>query len=278
MLEEIWNTFFSSELLCCLGDCLKLQIDINCDLGEGYGAFRVGADAEIMPHITSANIACGFHAGDPITMAQTINVAKKNEVAVGAHPGYPDLLGFGRREMQLTSLEVKDYTIYQISALQGFAKVAGVGLQHVKPHGALYNTAAKDEETSEGIVEAVKALDNRLIVLAPPKSVLAKVAVEAGLRVGYEFFADRAYNPDGSLVSRKQPNSIVEEAGKVVERVVNVIEGKTVLAINGEVVNLGEVHTICVHGDTPTAVRLVEALKKGLVKAGIEVKPLGSFL
>ena len=257
---------------------MKLQIDINCDLGEGYGAFRVGADAEIMPHITSANIACGFHAGDPITMAQTINVAKKNEVAVGAHPGYPDLLGFGRREMQLTSLEVKDYTIYQISALQGFAKVAGVGLQHVKPHGALYNTAAKDEETSEGIVEAVKALDNRLIVLAPPKSVLAKVAVEAGLRVGYEFFADRAYNPDGSLVSRKQPNSIVEEAGKVVERVVNVIEGKTVLAINGEVVNLGEVHTICVHGDTPTAVRLVEALKKGLVKAGIEVKPLGSFL
>jgi UPF0271 protein len=257
---------------------LKLQIDINCDLGEGYGAFKVGADAEIMPHITSANIACGFHAGDPITMAQTINVAKKHEVAVGAHPGYPDLLGFGRREMQLTSMEVKDYTIYQISALQGFARVAGVGLQHVKPHGALYNTAAKDEETSEGIVEAVKALDNRLIVLAPPKSVLAKVAVEAGLRVAYEFFADRAYNPDGSLVSRKQPNSIVEEPGKVVERVANVIERKTVLAINGEVVNLGEVHTICVHSDTPTAVRLVEALKKGLVKAGIEVKPLGSFL
>lgn len=257
---------------------MKLQIDINCDLGEGYGAFKVGADAEIMPHITSANIACGFHAGDPITMAQTINVAKKHEVAVGAHPGYPDLLGFGRREMQLTSLEVKDYTIYQISALQGFAKVAGVGLQHVKPHGALYNTAAKDEETSEGIVQAVKAFDNKLIILAPPKSVLAKVAVEAGLRVAYEFFADRAYNPDGSLVSRKQPNSIVEEAGKVVERVVNVIAKKTVLAINGEVVNLGEVHTICVHGDTPTAVRLVEALKKGLVKAGIEVKPVGSFL
>jgi UPF0271 protein len=211
-------------------------------------------------------------------MAQTINVAKKHEVAVGAHPGYPDLLGFGRREMQLTSMEVKDYTIYQISALQGFARVAGVGLQHVKPHGALYNTAAKDEETSEGIVEAVKAFDNRLIVLALPNSVLAKVAVEAGLRVAYEFFADRAYNADGSLVSRKQPNSIVEEAGKVVERVVNVIAEKTVLAINGEVVDLGEVHTICVHGDTPTAVRLVEALKKGLVKAGIEVKPLGSFL
>jgi UPF0271 protein len=257
---------------------LKLQIDINCDLGEGYGAFKVGADAEIMPHITSANIACGFHAGDPITMAQTINVAKKHKVAVGAHPGYPDLLGFGRREMHLSSLEVKDYTIYQISALQGFAKVAGVGLQHVKPHGALYNTAAKDEETSEGIVEALKVFDNRLIVLAPPKSVLAKVAVEAGLRVAYEFFADRAYNADGSLVSRKQPNSIVEEAGKVVERVVNVIAKGTVLAINGEGVNLGEVHTVCVHGDTPTAVRLVKALKKGLVKAGIEVKPLGSFL
>ena len=257
---------------------MKLQIDINCDLGEGYGAFKVGADAEIMPHITSANIACGFHAGDPITMAQTINIAKKHGVAVGAHPGYPDLLGFGRREMRLTSLEVKDYTIYQIGALRGFAKVAGVGLQHVKPHGALYNTAAKDEETSEGIAEAVKAFDKGLIVLAPPKSVLAKAAVEAGLRVAYEFFADRAYNPDGSLVSRKQPNSMVEDAGKVVERVVNVIEEKTVLAINGQVVNLGEVHTICVHGDTPTAVRLVEALKKGLVKAGIEVKPVGSFL
>jgi len=257
---------------------LKLQIDINCDLGESYGAFRVGNDARIMPHITSANIACGFHAGDPTTMAQTINLAKKHSVAFGAHPGYADLLGFGRREMQLTSEEVKNYTIYQISALQGFAKAAGASLQHVKPHGALYNKAAKDEETSKGIVGAVKALDDKLIIFAPPKSVLANVAVDSGLRIAYEVFADRAYNADGSLVSRKQPNAIIKEPRRVVERAVNIVMKKAVLASNSEVVNLGEVHTICVHGDTPSAVRLVEALKKGLIKAGVEVKPAGSFV
>jgi len=257
---------------------LRFQVDINCDLGEGYGAFRVGNDAEIMPQITSANVACGFHAGDPTTMAQTITLAKKHNVAVGAHPGYPDLLGFGRREMQLTSEEVKNYAIYQISALQGFARAAGVSLQHVKPHGALYNTAAKDEETSRGIVRAVRALDDKLIIFAPPTSVLARVAVDAGLRVAYEFFADRAYNTDGSLVSRKQSDALVEEPRKVVERAIRVIMEKTVSAANGRVVNLGEVHTICVHGDTPNAARLVETLKKGLIKAGIEVKPAGSFI
>ncbi|HVP15796.1 MAG TPA: 5-oxoprolinase subunit PxpA, partial [candidate division Zixibacteria bacterium] len=227
---------------------------------------------------TSANIACGFHAGDPVTMARTVSLAKKNNVAIGAHPSYPDIMGFGRREMQLSPEEVMSCTIYQIGALQGFAKAAGVSLQHVKPHGALYNTASEDEETSKGVVEAVRALDDELIVLAPPKSVLAKVAVEAGLRVALEFFADRAYNADGSLVSRRQPNAIVKEPREVVERVVNVIKEKKVLATNGKVVTLGEVHTICVHGDTPAAVTLVETLKKALIKAGIEVKPLGSFV
>lgn len=144
------------------------RIDINCDLGEGYGAFRVGNDAGIMPNITSANIACGFHAGDPVTMGKTVSLAKKNNVAIGAHPSYPDIMGFGRREMQLTPEEVMSCTIYQIGALQGFAKAAGVSLQHVKPHGALYNTAAKDEETSKGVVEAVRALNDKLIILAPP--------------------------------------------------------------------------------------------------------------
>jgi len=257
---------------------LKLYIDINCDLGEGYGAFSVGNDAEIMPYITSANIACGFHAGDPVTMAKTVRLAKKDNVAIGAHPSYPDIMGFGRREMQLTPEEIMSCTIYQIGALQGFAKAAGVSLQHVKPHGALYNTAAKDEETSKGVVEAVGALDDKLIILAPPKSALAKVAVDAGLRVAHEFFADRAYNADGSLVSRKQPNAIVKEPREVVERVVNVIEEKEVLATNGKLVTLGEVHTICVHSDTPAAVSLVQALKKALIKAGVEVRPFGSFI
>lgn len=254
------------------------RIDINCDLGEGYGAFKVGNDEKIMPHITSANIACGFHAGDPVIMAQTINLAKKHNVAIGAHPGYPDLLGFGRREMQLTSEEVKNYAIYQVSALQGFAKVAGVSLQHVKPHGALYNTAAKDEKLSKAIMDAVKALNRNLIIFAPLNSAFAKVAVEGGLRVAYEVFADRAYNPDGSLVSRKHPNAIIQEPQKVMERAIKMVKEGTVLAINGEVVNLGEVHTICVHGDTPTAIELAKALKKGLIKAGINVKPVGSFI
>jgi len=257
---------------------LKLQIDMNCDLGESYGAFKIGNDEKIMPHITSANIACGFHAGDPITMAQTLNLAKKHGVALGAHPGYPDLLGFGRREMRLTLEEIKNYTIYQVSALQGFAKIAGLNLQHVKPHGALYNTAVKDEETSRGIVDAIKALDRNLIIFAPPKSVLAKIATEEGLRVAYEFFADRAYNTDGSLVSRKQPNSIIMEPSVVLERTLKVLREGKVSALNGEIITLGKVHTICVHGDTPTAIKLTEVLKKELVKSGIEVVPVGKFI
>jgi len=257
---------------------LRFQIDINCDLGESYGAFRVGNDAEIMPHITSANVACGFHAGDPMTMAQTVSLAKKCNVAVGAHPGYSDLLGFGRREMLLTSEEIKNYVRYQMGALQGFARAAGVSLQHVKPHGALYNTAAKNAEASRGVVEAVKTFDDKLIILAPPKSELARVAADAGLQVAHEFFADRAYNADGSLVSRAQSNAMVEEPKEVLERAVIMVREKTVLATNGQVVKLGDVHTICVHGDTPAAVRLVETLKKGLIKAGVEVKPLRSFI
>jgi UPF0271 protein len=257
---------------------LRIRIDINCDLGESYGEFKVGNDAEIMPHITSANVACGFHAGDPVTMAQTVNLAKKHKVAVGAHPGFPDLMGFGRREMQLTSEEAKNYVIYQINALQGFANIANLSLQHVKPHGALYNRAVKDEKLSKATIEAIKAVDNNLIVFAPPNSTLARIAAKNGLRVAYEFFADRAYNSDGSLVSRKQLNAIVHEPKKVIERVARAVSERAILAIDGEVVNLGEVHTVCVHGDTPNAVELAKSLKKGLVKKGIDVKPVGSFI
>lgn len=253
-------------------------MDINCDLGESYGAFKVGNPEKIMPHITSANIACGFHAGDPMTMMQTAKLAKKHGVAVGAHPGYPDLLGFGRREMQLTSEEIKNYTIYQVGALQGFVEAVGVGLQHVKPHGALYNTAVKDIGVSEAIAEAVKALDQELMIFAPPNSSLAEASSEAGLRVAHEVFADRAYNPDGSLVSRKQPNAIIQEPRRAIERAVKMVKEGSVVAAKGKIVNLGEVHTICVHGDTSTAVELVKILKKGLIKAGIAVKPASSFV
>lgn len=257
---------------------MKLRIDINCDLGESYGNFKIGSDAEIMPYITSANVACGFHGGDPVTIAQTIALAKKHGVAVGAHPGYPDLMGFGRREMQLTHDEAKNYTIYQVGALQGLAKVFGVTLQHVKPHGAMYNTALKDGGLARAITEAILELDNNLIVFAPPKSVLAKTALDAGLRVAHEFFADRAYNPDGSLVSRKLAGAVIEEPDKIVERAVKAVEEGVVEAVNGKLVELGTVHTICVHGDTPTAVKLAKALRSGLAKAGIEVKAVSRFI
>jgi UPF0271 protein len=257
---------------------LKFQVDINCDLGESYGAFRIGNDEKIMPHITSANIACGFHAGDPMAMMQTVKLAKKHDVAVGAHPGYPDLSGFGRREMQLTTEEIRNYMIYQISALQGFAKAVGVSLQHVKPHGALYSTAVRDEDVSKAITEAVKTLNPKLIIFATPESALAKVAVKAGLRVAHEVFADRAYNSDGSLVSRKQPNAIIKEPKHVVGRAVKMVKEGIVEAADGETVNLAEVHTICVHGDTPTAVELVKTLKKGLIKAGIVVKAAATLV
>jgi len=257
---------------------LNSKIDINCDLGESYGQFRVGHDREVMPYITSANIACGFHAGDPMVMAQTVNLAKQYKVTVGAHPGYPDLMGFGRRDMTLTKEEVKNYIIYQVGALQAFARVVGVKLEHIKPHGALYNMAADDEALSKAIIEAVDSIDTKIILFALSKSKTAKMAAEAGLRVACEVFADRAYNPDGSLASRKVPGAIIEDPKVVIERAIKMVKNGTVVAINGAVVGLGKVHTICVHGDTPTAVELVKSLKKGLIDAGIEVTSAGTFV
>jgi len=257
---------------------LKLKIDINCDLGESYGCFKVGHDREIMPYITSTNIACGFHAGDPMVMAQTVNLAKQHGVAVGAHPGYPDLMGFGRRAMELTTEEVKNHVIYQVGALQAFARAAGVDLQHIKPHGALYNMAAKDEALSKAIIEAIDSIDSKVMLFAPSISITTKMAAEVGLRVAREVFADRAYNPDGSLVSRKTPDAVIENPEVVTERAVKMIIEGTVVAVNGKVVELGEVHTICVHGDTLTAVELASYLRKGLMDSGIEVRPAGTFV
>jgi UPF0271 protein len=259
-------------------ESLKKKIDINCDLGESYGYFQVGQDSKIMPHITSANVACGFHAGDPVTMAHTVKLAKKFGVAVGAHPGYPDLMGFGRREMKLNSEELRSYIVYQVGALQAFAKVSNISLQHVKPHGALYDIATKDKKISRTIAEAVLSVDSNLILLGPPHSTIAKNASLMGLRVALEAFADRAYNPDGTLVSRSQPGSVIEEPKLVVERGRKMIEDGTVSAVNGETVHLGEVHTICVHGDTPNAAEMTRILKASLLAAKIDVKPISSFL
>jgi UPF0271 protein len=257
---------------------LKFRADLNCDLGESFGNFKIGDDEKMMPHITSANIACGFHAGDPVTMDKTVRLAKRFKVAIGAHPGLPDLMGFGRREMQLTQEELKTAIVYQVGALQGFAKAADVKLQHVKPHGALYNMATEDEDISSTIAEAVKALDSRLIVFAMPKSQLAKACLKAGIKVAHEFFADRAYNSDGSLVSRKQAGSIIQDARIVVERAVKAVKSRKVKTIGGKDLSLDEVQTICVHGDTPAAVKLAAALKRGLAEAEVKVESVGNFI
>jgi UPF0271 protein len=257
---------------------LKYRVDINCDLGESYGHFKVGHDAEIMPYITSANIACGFHAGDSVTMVETVQLAKRFKVAVGAHPGFPDLLGFGRRDMKLSAEELESYVIYQIGALQTIAQTRQTRLQHVKPHGALYNMAAKDENISKTIIKAVQTVNTKLILFAPAKSATAKIASKMSQRVAFEVFADRAYNSDGTLVPRSKKGSVIENPELVVKRVAQMVTEGTVSALNGETVELGQVHTVCMHGDTLTAVELAKNLKNKLTLANVEVKAVGAFL
>jgi len=211
-------------------------------------------------------------------MAHTVESARRFGVAVGAHPGFPDLMGFGRREMKLKPEETKNYVIYQIGALQAFARASHIGLQHVKPHGALYDMATRDEALAKTILEAVRCVDPELIFFAPPKSMMAKTASGFGVRVAMEVFADRAYNPDGTLVSRNKPRAVIENPKLVVKRAKRMIQKGTVSAVNGEIVDLGEVHTICVHGDTPNAVQLAKTLKSSFHAAKIDVQPVGSFL
>jgi UPF0271 protein len=254
------------------------KVDINCDMGESFGHFKVGHDEEIMPFITSANIACGFHAGDPMVMARTVRLAKKKAVAVGAHPGFPDLAGFGRRNMELSKEEVTDTLIYQIGALEAFTKAADTVLQHIKPHGALYNAAAKNEAYIEAIIEAACVVDQKSVLFALAGSRMAKMAEEAGMRVAHEVFADRAYTPDGSLVSRNTVGAIVEDAKLVAKRAVKMVKDRRIAAINGLAVEFDEVHTICVHADTLGAVDLVRAVKEALLAADVEVLPVGTFV
>lgn len=257
---------------------MKTKIDLNCDLGESYGAFKVGNDAGIMPFIASANVACGFHGGDPLTIAKTVQIAKRHNVAVGAHPSFPDLMGFGRREMHLTEEELKSVIIYQVGALQVFTEIAGIALQHVKPHGALYNMAAANPEMAKVVVDAISEVNKRLIVFAPSESALARVASAADLKVANEFFADRAYNDNGSLVSRTLPNSVIQDERQVIQRSINAALKGEVMSVNRTIVKLGKVHTICVHGDNPAAVRIAEILHDDLVGAGLDVEAAGAFI
>jgi UPF0271 protein len=254
-----------------------MSIDLNCDMGESFGAYRIGEDEKIIPYISSANIACGFHAGDPLVMDRTVQLAKEHGVAVGAHPGFPDLLGYGRRILETFSGEVRRYVLYQVGALAAFCRVNNVKLQHVKPHGALYNLAAGDEKTAREIIEAVMDYDPELILVALSGSRLAEMATSAGLRVAREVFPDRAYLADGRLAPRLLPGSVIHEVEQVRERVVRLITRGTMISIEGQEIEL-KADTLCIHGDTPGAWMLAKTIGEALRGAGIPVKPLGQNL
>lgn len=235
----------------------------------------MGQDAALMDSISSANVACGFHAGDPGVMRATIALARQKGVAIGAHPGFPDLVGFGRREIKATPSEVEDFVLYQVSALAGMAAAQGVKLQHVKAHGALYNMACRDRALADAIARAVAALDRSLMLFGLPNSELLRAGEAAGLRVVAEVFADRAYDPDGSLTSRSKPGSVIHETDAVVERAIKMVKDQQVIAVDGSTIALGA-DTICLHGDTPGAADHARAVKNGLEAAGITIAALRS--
>ena len=251
-------------------------IDLNCDMGESFGAYTIGMDEQVMQHITSANIACGFHAGDPMVMEKTVKLAVENRVGIGAHPGYPDLLGFGRRNMGCTPDQIQQYIIYQIGALDAFCKVHKTRLTHVKPHGALYLTAVENETTARAIATGIMNLDPtlRFVALAGKRGeTMRRMGEELGLNVVYEAFPDRAYTQEGTLVPRNQPGAVICDPEEVAQRALDMAKG-FVTAVDGTPIQL-VVQTLCVHGDNLGAVNLVKTIRKVLGENNIQVKPMG---
>jgi len=253
------------------------KVDLNSDIGESFGDYKLGLDEEVVKYISSANIACGFHAGDPMVMAKTVKLAVNENVSIGAHPGYQDLMGFGRREMKITKEEAKNYVKYQLGALWAFAESNGVNLQHVKPHGGLYNMAAKDAELAMAIAEAVYEVDKDLILVGLANSELTKAGKQVGLKVANEVFADRAYNPDGTLVSRKKEGSMIHDTDLAISRVLRMVKEGKVEAITGEDIDI-QADSICVHGDNPKAVDFVNQIRKALENEGITVMAMKDFI
>ncbi|MCI6869668.1 MAG: 5-oxoprolinase subunit PxpA [Selenomonadales bacterium] len=248
-------------------------VDLNCDLGESFGAYTMGMDAEVIPKVTSVNVACGYHAGDPLIMEKTVALAKQHGAAIGAHPGFPDLMGFGRRQMVVTPEEAGAYVKYQVGALMAFAKGHGLRLQHVKPHGALYNMAAKDEKLAEGICKAIYSIDPELIFMGLAGSVMLEAAERIGLKTASEVFADRAYNDDGSLVARSKPGAVIHDPEAAVARAVKMAKEGKVISINGKEIDI-RADSICVHGDNPKAIETVIKLRNALIEQCVEVKSL----
>ncbi len=245
------------------------KIDLNCDLGESFGAYTIGMDAQVIPYINSANIACGLHAGDPMVMAHTVEMCKEYGVAVGAHPGYPDLQGFGRHPMQMPPAEVKASVQYQIGALRAFCDAYGVPLHHVKPHGALYNMAARDRVLADAIAAAVKESAPGVVLLGLSGSEMLRAAEAIGLPCASEVFADRGYRPDGSLVPRGTPGAMIEDEDEAIARVVRMVREGKVQAFDGTDISIRP-DSVCVHGDGPKALAFVQKISAALAAEGIE--------
>jgi UPF0271 protein len=249
------------------------QIDLNCDLGESFGTYKLGMDEEVIPFVSSANIACGFHASDPVVMRKTVELAGKSGVCVGAHPGFPDLMGFGRRNMKVSPLEAKSYVQYQIGALHAFCQACGVRMVHVKPHGALYNMAGKDYGLAKAICEGIAEFDGSLILLALSGSEMIRAAKDTGLRAASEVFADRAYEEDGSLVARTKPGSMITDENEAIRRVVRMAKEGKVTTVTGKDISI-QADSVCVHGDNAKALEFVQKIRAALTAKGIKIAPL----
>jgi UPF0271 protein len=247
------------------------ELDLNCDMGESFSIYQAGDDLGLLGYVTSANVACGFHAGDPRAMAATVKAAVAKDVAIGAHPSFPDLQGFGRREMSVSADEAYEIVVYQIGALKGFTEAAGVPLRHVKAHGALYNVAARDKVLSGAICRAVRDVDASLVVFALAGSVMVDVARDMGLRVASEVFADRSYQDDGSLTSRRQPGAMITELQQSIDQVLTMVQQGYVRSVSGKDVPL-QADTLCVHGDQPGALAFAQGLRGALETAGITLR------
>lgn len=252
-------------------------IDINCDMGESFGVYKITTDDAVMNFISSANIACGFHAGDPMVMRKTVKLALENGVGVGAHPGFPDLMGFGRREMKLSLDEIETSVIYQVGALMGMVRSEGGTLQHVKPHGMLYNMAVKDNKIAEAIARGIAKVDSNLILVALASSEFAEAGKKVGLKVANEVFADRGYNADGSLVARGTPGAFIKDPKIAAQRVVKMVKEGKVEAIDGTVISF-QADTVCLHGDNPEVVTFVQTISQALDSEGIKLTPMGQTI